>query len=65
MKDRNDTNVMDVEPPRPGVRPALDDDLGLGVELDAVAPLGVQVAEEAVAPAAERVVGHRRGDARG
>src|SRR5713101_985582 len=43
--------------------PALDDDLGFGVELDGVAALGVEIAEEAFLPAAEGEERHRRGDA--
>src|SRR5438046_7450843 len=47
----------------PLLGPALDDDFGFGVELDGVAALGVEVAEEAVLPAAEREERHGRGDA--
>src|SRR5690606_21060566 len=52
-----------LERPGPLARPALDDDLRLRVELDAVPALRVQVAEEALPPAAEREEGHRRGHA--
>src|ERR1700693_2561735 len=42
--------------------PAFDYDFFVGVELDGVAALAVEVAEEAVFPSAEREVGHGRGD---
>ena len=52
---------------RPGrgrvlVRPARRDDLGAGVELDALHAVHVQVAEERILPAAERVERHRHRD---
>src|SRR5438034_5682691 len=47
----------------PLARPALDHHLGLGVELHAMAALGVQIAEEALLPAREREEGHWRGHA--
>src|ERR1022692_3119550 len=43
--------------------PALYYDFLVGVELDGVAALAVEIAEEAVLPSAEGEVGHRRGDA--
>lgn len=43
--------------------PALDDDFGLGKELDGMMALAVQVAEEAVFPAAEGKEGHGGGHA--
>src|SRR5258708_36809124 len=43
--------------------PALDDDFFVGVKLDGVAALAVHVAKEAIFPAAEREIGHGRGDA--
>src|SRR5438067_9075631 len=49
--------------PRPLLRPALHHHLLLRVEVDRVAPLRVEVAEEAVLPAAEREVGDGGGDA--
>src|ERR1022692_1401744 len=42
--------------------PALYYDFLVGVELDGVAALAVEIAEEAVLPSAEREVGHGRGD---
>src|SRR3954466_1929738 len=47
---------------RPLFGPALDDDFLFCVELDRVAPLAMQDAEEAVFPSAEWEVSHRRGD---
>src|SRR4029079_5320534 len=44
-------------------QPARDRDLLVGVELEGVAAVDLEVAEEAVARAAEGEVGHRRGDA--
>src|ERR1700722_3569941 len=52
-----------LELPAPGRRPALDDDLLFGIEIDGIAALRVQIAEEAVLPAGEREIRHRRGDA--
>src|ERR1051325_4739170 len=48
---------------RPRLRPSLDDDLFLSEELEGVASLSVQIAEEAFTGAAEREEGHRRRDA--
>src|SRR6266508_3052661 len=45
---------------RPLLRPALDHHLRLSVELDPVATLGVQIAEEALLPAREGKECHRR-----
>src|SRR5947209_10540936 len=45
---------------RPLFGPALDDDFLFRVELDGVASLAVQDAEEAVFPSTEREVSHRR-----
>src|SRR5436190_9196969 len=45
---------------RPLFRPALDYDFLLSVELDSVAALRMLDAKEAVLPAAERKVSHRR-----
>src|ERR1700688_2967226 len=42
--------------------PAFDYDFFVGIELDGVAALAVEVAEEAVLPSAEGEVGHGRGD---
>src|SRR6202166_4661095 len=42
--------------------PAFDYDFFVGIELDGVAALAVEVAEEAVFPSAEGEVGHGRGD---
>src|ERR1700692_706930 len=42
--------------------PAFDYDFFVGVELDGVAALAVEVAEETVLPSAEGEVGHGRGD---
>ena len=42
--------------------PAFDYDFLVGVELDGVAALAVEIAEEAVLPSAEGEVGHGRGD---
>src|ERR1017187_9760537 len=42
--------------------PAFDDDFLVGVELDGVAALAVEIAEETILPSAEREVSHRRGD---
>src|ERR1700721_3121126 len=42
--------------------PAFDDNFLVGVELNRVAPLSVQIAEETVLPSAEREVSHGRGD---
>src|SRR3954471_8743592 len=47
---------------RPLFGPALDDDFLFCVELDGIASLAVQDAEEAVFPSAEREVGHGGGD---
>src|SRR5580698_7106755 len=44
-------------------RPAFDYYFLVGVELDGVAALAVEVAEEAVLPSAKRKISHRRGDA--
>src|SRR5580692_671896 len=44
-------------------RPAFDYDLGFSVELDGVTALAVKDAKEAFFPAAEREIGHGRGDA--
>ena len=44
-------NIQNSKLPTPLLGPALDDDLGFGVELNAVAALGVQVTEEAFFPA--------------
>src|ERR1700740_3458118 len=43
-------------------RPALDHNLRFGEELHGIASLGVQNAEEALIPAGDRKIGHRRGD---
>src|SRR5690606_25695602 len=51
-----------LKPAAPVLRPALDHDLRLRVELDAVPRLRVQIAEEAFAPPAEREERHRRRD---
>ncbi len=45
-----------------GVEPARGDDLAAGEEVHALHAVGVAVAEEAVLPAAERVVRHRHGN---
>src|SRR6202140_1974344 len=42
--------------------PALDDDFLVGVELNGIAALPVQIAKEAVLPPAEREIGHGSGD---
>src|ERR1700733_2076747 len=42
--------------------PALDYDFLVGIELDGVAALAMEIAEEAVLPSAKWEVGHRRGD---
>src|SRR6185312_4592972 len=47
----------------PLFRPALNYDLFIGVEIDGVMALGVEVAKEATFPAGEGKVGHRRSDA--
>src|SRR5215218_10416722 len=47
----------------PFLRPPLDHHLTLRVELDPVAPGGVQIPEERVLPAGEREEGDRRGHA--
>src|SRR5262249_49925062 len=52
-----------LERPAPLRRPALDHDLLVGVELDRVATLAVQVAEETPLPPAEREARDGRGDA--
>src|SRR5215203_2927199 len=51
------------ELPAPCRRPSLDDDFLLGEQVDRVTPVRVEVAEEALLPARERKVRHRRGDA--
>src|ERR1700728_205337 len=43
--------------------PAFDDYFLIGVKLDGIAALSMQIAEEAVLPSAERKIGHGRGDA--
>src|ERR1700738_4297643 len=43
--------------------PAFDDNFLVGIELDGVAALPVEIAEETVFPSTEREVSHRRGDA--
>src|SRR5260370_2729283 len=43
-------------------RPAFDDNFLVGIELDGVAALPVEIAEEAVLPSTEREVGHGRGN---
>src|SRR5260370_8672457 len=53
-------SVANLEFSRVFFRPALDHDFLFGVELDGVTSLGVHHAEEAVLPAAEREVRHRR-----
>src|SRR5712671_1678912 len=42
--------------------PAFDYDFLVGVELDGIAALAVEVAEKAVLPSAEWEIGHGRGD---
>src|ERR1035438_800814 len=42
--------------------PAFDDDFLVSVELNGIAALPMQIAEEAVLPSTEREVGHGRGD---
>src|SRR6202011_1130967 len=42
--------------------PAFHDNFLVGIELDGVAALPVEIAEEAVLPSTEREVSHRRGD---
>ena len=49
--------------PTPLARPTLHHHLGLRIELDAVARLGVEIAKEAGVPAAKGEVGHGRGHA--
>src|SRR5215208_5927629 len=48
--------------PRPFFRPAFDNNFLVGIKLHSVAPLSVQHAQEAVLPAAEREISHRRRD---
>src|SRR5882724_321901 len=55
--------VATLKLPRVILGPALDHDFLFRIELDGVASLGVHNSEKAVFPAAEREVGHRRGDA--
>src|ERR1039458_9526859 len=43
--------------------PAFDDNFLVGVELDGVAALAVEIAEKTILPSAEREVSHGRGDA--
>src|SRR5260370_26268482 len=43
-------------------RPAFDDNFLVGIELDGVAALPVEIAEEAVLPSTEREVSHGGGD---
>src|ERR1700732_2282363 len=42
--------------------PAFDDNFLVGIELDGVAALPVEIAEEAVLPSTEREISHRRGN---
>src|SRR5262249_49938085 len=49
-----------LEPAFPFRIPALHDDLGLCIELDGMTTLSMQVAKEALLPAAEWIEGHRR-----
>ena len=50
-----------LELPAPFSRPTFDHDLGLSEEFDGVFSLSMQVAEEAILPAAEREERHRGG----
>src|SRR5438477_6430144 len=43
--------------------PALDDNFFVGIELNSIPPLAVQIAEETVLPSAEREISHGRGHA--
>src|SRR5262245_15999609 len=58
---RNRCSMRSSELPRPFARPPLHDHFLPGEELDGVAALPVEVAEEALARAAEREVCHRGG----
>src|SRR5690348_13108212 len=50
------------KPARPFLGPALDHHFFVRIKFDGVAPLAVYGSEEAVAPAAEREVGHGSGN---
>src|SRR5271166_6061032 len=57
-----DLRKTEVHAAGPRIGPAAGDHLGSGVELDALRPVDVQVAEQRGFPAAEAVVGHRHGN---